>query len=89
MGTVRVAPGGRERLVQVSLAQVDERIRRLASRRLRETRWKDELRPDVGYSATLEQREAALVEAIQLEQAALFPKLVHLVSAEAAAKVLG
>lgn len=89
MSTVRVAPGKRERLVLVTLAQVDERARLLASRRLREKRWKDELRPDTGYSATMDQRLDALAEALDLEHAALFPKDTHRVSAEAAAKVLG
>ena len=89
MATVRVAPGSGERLVRVLLLEVDERTRLLASRRLREKRWEQELRPDVGYSPTMRQRLAALNDAVELERAALWPKQIHRLPESAVRKVLG
>lgn len=89
MATVRVAPGTAGRLVRVSLADVPERVRLLASRRLREQRWEAELRPDVGYRPSRRQRERALDDAIELERAALYPKGEHLLPEDAVRRVIG
>jgi hypothetical protein len=89
MGIVRVAQADGGRLVRVGLTDVDERVRLLASRRMREQRWERELRPDYGYTPTMRQREEALWEAILLERAALAPsRRRYLIPEDAAAKVL-
>lgn len=76
--------------MKVSLTDVEERRRLLTTRAVRERRWKDELRPDTGYSPTMSQRLGALWDAVQLERAALAPsRREYLVPEEAARKVLG
>lgn len=90
MATVRVAPGVRERLVQVALSDVDERVRGLASRALREKLWREELDPTrFDVPPTMGERLAVLDVAIRLERAAAFPSGRYRVSEEAARKVLG
>lgn len=88
MATVRVASAKRSRLVRVTLEKVplQSRFGRLdTARRLREKRWKDELRPDVGYSPELSVRLDALEDAVETVRAAIYPKRTHLVGEEAVA----
>lgn len=59
--------------MRVALQEVPERQRVLVTRRIREKRWQDELWPDTGYVPTMEQRLAALWDAIELERAAVAP----------------
>lgn len=73
MTIVRVAPSKVGRLVRVYLESIPIHDRQMVARRLREKRWADELRPDVGYSPTMTQRLAALGEAVELERAATYP----------------
>lgn len=76
--------------MKVSLYDVEERKRLLTSRALREQRWKDELRPDTGYSPTMRQRLDALWDAVCLERAATAPSSRgYLLPADAVEKVLG
>lgn len=58
------------------------------SARLREQRWKDELRPDTGYMPTMAQRLRALRDAVELERAAMTPRGTHLIPEEAARAAL-
>lgn len=88
MGIVRVAPGQVGRLVRVRLDQVDFRHREMTARRLRDQRWNEELRPDVGYSPTMPQRLRALADAVELERAVIAPERVHLVPETAVDVVL-
>lgn len=74
--------------MRVSLTDVDERVRLLASRRLREKRWNDELRPDIGYRPSAQQKQRALNDAIEAERAALFPKSEHLLPERAVDETL-
>lgn len=59
--------------MKVSLADVELRTRLMQTRRIREKRWRDELRPDFGYEPSWRQRMDALWDAIELERAALHP----------------
>lgn len=64
--------------------------RLLASRKMREQRWNDELRPDIGYSPTMKQRCDALIEAVLVEHAALHPSdREYRIPEEAVREVLG
>lgn len=90
MATVRVALGGGPgRLVKVRLGHVDQHQRELVSRRLREQRWNQELRPDFGYMPTMSQRLRALADAVALERAVIAPSTRdYLLPEDAVRKVL-
>lgn len=83
MAIVRVTPAKAGALTKVSLAEVSKDERLTAARTLREKRWRDDLRPDVGREIPTSVKLGALLEAIELQHAALFPRKEHLLPKDA------
>lgn len=59
--------------MRVALDEVPDAKRAATARRLIDLRWKQELRPDVGYMPSMSQRLRALRDAVDLERAVIMP----------------
>lgn len=70
---VRASSRGAGKLVRVTLSQIQPRYRQQVARRLRESWWDTELRPDTGYSPDMQTRCRVLLASVQIEAAANHP----------------